>query len=197
MWAGVMALALEPARLATSTVLADVHYQDATAPITLGRTLLEQYRTDGASSRHIPIFLMVGATSSTGDALGPFVGWFLKRKHFPGAVLGDLEGPVHATNIEEKLVDIRRLGQQHGRIPYVIAVDAAVGRSGHITVNSGPLRPGAGMGKTLPEVGHVHIMGGTASFPFLIWFAGLDQTVAMAEVIADGIVSFYTRLGSP
>ncbi len=190
-------MALEPARLAASTVLADVHYQEATAPTTLGRTLVDQYRADGAGSRHIPIFLMVGATSSTGDALGPFVGWFLKRKHFTGLVLGDLEGPVHATNIEEKLHDIRRIAQQYNRMPYVIAVDAAVGRSGHITVNSGPLRPGAGMGKTLPEVGNVHIMGGTASFPFLIWFAGLDQTVAMAEVIADGIVSFHTRLGTP
>lgn len=187
-------MSLEPAKLPVTTVLADVHYQDEVAAAQLGEAMFEQYRRDATGADYLPVFLMVGATSSTGDSLGPFVGWFLKRKGCTGTVVGDLNGPVHATNMEEKVREMRMEALRTGCIPYIIAVDAAVGRSGHITVNRGPLKPGAGMGKSLPAIGNMHVMGGTASFPFLIWFTGLDQTVAMAEVIADGILTFYERL---
>lgn len=178
----------------TSTLLADVHYQDAEAPNALANALREQYRLDHKGDKYVPVFFMVGATSSTGDALGPFIGWFLKRKGFKGEFLGDLNDPVHATNIREKLNEAWMRAMKRNKFPYIIAVDAAVGRPGRITVNRGPLKPGAGMGKTLPQVGSIHIMGGTAHFPFMIWFAGLDQTVAMAEVIADGIISFHKHI---
>ena len=52
------------------------------------------------------------------------------------------------------------------------------------------------MGKALPQVGHLHIMGGMANFPFMIWFADLDQTVGMAEVIADGLLAFWAAYES-
>lgn len=176
-----------------STLLADVHYQDANAPQALANALKEQFRADGKGEKYLPMFFMVGATSSTGDALGPFIGWFLKRKGFSGEYLGDLNEPVHATNIKEKLNEAWARAMKRNKFPYIIAVDAAVGRPGRITVNRGPLKPGAGMGKTLPQVGSIHIMGGTAHFPFMIWFTGLDQTVAMAEAIADGLIAFYTE----
>ncbi|MGE5673730.1 MAG: spore protease YyaC [Mycobacterium leprae] len=175
----------------TATLLADFHYQDAQAPKSLAAALREQFRIDSKGDKYMPIFFMVGATSSTGDALGPFIGWFLKRKGFAGEYLGDLNDPVHATNIKEKVNEAWNRAMRHNKFPYIIAVDAAVGRPGRVTVNRGPLKPGAGMGKSLPEVGSVHIMGGTAHFPFMIWFTGLDQTVAMAEVIADGLIAFY------
>lgn len=172
-------------------LLADIHYQDAEAAKTLAAALREQFLADAKGDKYLPVFFMVGATSSTGDALGPFIGWFLKRKGFNGEYLGDLNEPVHATNIKEKLNEAWLRAMKRSKFPYIIAVDAAVGRPGRITVNRGPLKPGAGMGKTLPQVGSVHIMGGTAHFPFMIWFTGLDQTVAMAEAIADGLLAFY------
>lgn len=175
----------------SSTLLADVHYQDRSAAQALAAALREQFLLDQKGDKYLPLFFMVGATSSTGDALGPFIGWFLKRKGFSGEYLGDLNEPVHATNIKEKLQEAWLRAMKRNKFPYIIAVDAAVGRPGRITVNRGPLKPGAGMGKTLPQVGSIHIMGGTAHFPFMIWFTGLDQTVAMAEVIADGLIQFY------
>lgn len=179
-------------KVAASPLLADVHYSDHTAVAEMSRSLVQHFQQARRKDLNlIPIFFMVGATSSTGDSLGPFVGWFLKRKGFNGLVMGDLESPVHASNLDDKLQEASRMALAKGKQPYIIAVDAAVGRPGRITVNEGPLRPGAGMGKNLPEVGAVHIMGGTASFPFLIWFAGLDQTVAMAEAIADALLHFY------
>lgn len=174
----------------TSAILEDVHYQDPDALGRLANALKKQFSAEGKGERYLPVFFMVGATSSTGDSLGPFIGWFLKRKGFQGEYVGDLNEPVHATNIKEKLSEAWMRAMNKNKYPYIIAVDAAVGRPGRITVNRGPLKPGAGMGKSLPQVGSIHIMGGTASFPFLIWFTGLDQTVAMAELIADGIMDF-------
>lgn len=175
----------------TSTLLADVDYKKAEASRELAAALREQFRLDHKSDKYLPFFFMVGATSSTGDALGPLVGWFLQRKGFSGEYLGDLNEPVHATNIKEKVNEAWLRAMKLNKFPYIIAVDAAVGRPGRITVNRGPLKPGAGMGKTLPHVGQVHIMGGTAHFPFMIWFTGLDQTLPMAEVIADGLLEFH------
>lgn len=179
-----------------STLLADVRFDDPAASQALAAALCEQYKADQKGDKYLPVFFMVGATSSTGDALGPFIGWFLKRKGFTGEYLGDLNEPVHATNIKEKVNEAWMRAMKRNRFPYIIAVDAAVGRPGRITLNRGPLKPGAGMGKTLPQVGAVHIMGGTAHFPFMIWFTGLDQTVAMAEVIADGLLQFYKEYES-
>ncbi len=176
-------------------VLADVHFQDTGAVSGLAAALMEQFKVEQRGNQWVPVFFLVGANSSTGDALGPFVGWFLKRKGFTGIYKGDLNDPVHATNLKEKLSEIWYLALKSGKHPYIIAVDAAVGRAGRVTVNRGPLKPGAGMGKTLPTVGNVHVMGGTASFPFGIWFAALDQTVGMAEIIADGILQFWNEYG--
>lgn len=180
----------------TPALLADVHYQDPAASSVIAAALLEQFKVEGKTDKYFPVFFMVGATSSTGDSLGPFIGWFLNRKGFPGEYVGDLNEPVHATNIKDKLNEAWQRAMKRNKFPYIIAVDAAVGRPGRITINRGPLKPGAGMGKTLPQVGSVHIMGGTAHFPFMIWFAGLDQTVAMAEVIADGLLEFWREYES-
>lgn len=176
--------------------VADVHFQDPAAAHELAAALCAQFRAQPRSEKYLPIFFLVGAPSSTGDSLGPFIGWFLKRKGFTGEYVGDLEDPVHATNLRERLSEAWERALQRKRLPYLIAVDAAVGRPGRITVNRGPLQPGAGMGKALPQVGQLHVMGGMANFPFMIWFAGLDQTVGMAEVIADGLLDFWAEYES-
>ncbi|MBP2017362.1 putative sporulation protein YyaC [Symbiobacterium terraclitae] len=169
----------------------DVHFREPTAAKQLATALGLQFRSLLQPERYLPVFFLVGATSSTGDSLGPFIGWFLKRKGFTGEYVGDLENPVHATNLRGRLFEAWAGALRREKLPYLIAVDAAVGRPGRITLNRGPLRPGAAMGKSLPRVGQMHIMGGTANFPFMIWFAGLDQTVGMAEVIADGLLAFW------
>jgi putative sporulation protein YyaC len=176
--------------------LLDVHFEDPTAPERLAAAIARQFRALPHPERHLPVFFLVGATSSTGDSLGPFTGWFLRRKGFRGEHVGDLADPVHATNLRERLAEARARALRRERLPYIIAVDAAVGRPGRITVNRGPLRPGAAMGKALPQVGHLHIMGGMANFPFMIWFTDLDQTVGMAEVIADGLLAFWAAYES-
>jgi putative sporulation protein YyaC len=176
-----------------STLLADLHFEDPVAPRALATSLWDAFQQDQRSDKYVPIFFNVGATSSTGDSLGPLVGWFLKRKGFAGDYLGDTKSPVHATNLKEKVNAAWMKAMKRNKFPYIIAVDAAVGRPGRITINSGPLRPGAGMNKDLPHVGSVHVMAGTAHFPFMIWFSSIDETLTMAEVIADGLMLFHQQ----
>ena len=73
-------------------------------------------------------------------------------------IMGTLNEPVHATNLKEAIAEIERLDRR----PLVIAVDACLGRSenvGYINVCRGPLKPGTGVNKVLPEVGDMHITG--------------------------------------
>lgn len=180
--------------VATSTpACCDVTPGDDGASDSIAAALCRETKGALSADKYVPFFMHVGASTSTGDSVGPFVGWFLKRKGFTGLYLGDLDNPVHAVNLKEKLDEVWMMTMKANKFPYIIAVDAAVsGRPGRITVNSGPLKPGSGMGKTLPHVGSVHIMAGMAQFPFMIWFAGLDKTVAIAETIADALLKFHS-----
>ena len=50
------------------------------------------------------LFLCIGTDRSTGDSLGPLIGYKLKERRMRNAkVLGTLEKPVHAMNLEEYL----------------------------------------------------------------------------------------------
>ena len=46
--------------------------------------------------------------------------------------------------------------------PYVIAIDASLGTKehiGYVTLRQGPLKPGQGIAKNLPEIGDISITG--------------------------------------
>lgn len=103
------------------------------------------------------VVICVGTDRSTGDSLGPLTGSFLKEKkprHM--TIYGTLHNPVHATNLIETIETI----ELHHRNPYIIAIDACLGKSssiGHLIASKGPLKPGAALNKPLPEVGNMHI----------------------------------------
>ena len=64
---------------------------------------------------------------------------------------------LHATNLKDAIAEIEMLDQR----PLVIAVDACLGRSETSGTSTcrGPLKPGTGVNKVLPEVGDMHITG--------------------------------------
>jgi len=112
------------------------------------------------SSRKRPaVILCIGTDRSTGDALGPLIGTHLSRLNLPDLnIYGTLDEPVHATNLQENIQFI----QQSFVNPFIIAIDACLGKMdsiGCITLADGPLKPGAGVHKQLPEVGEAHITG--------------------------------------
>lgn len=82
------------------------------------------------------IVLCIGTDRSTGDSLGPQTGTYLsklKPKHLK--VLGTLHEPVHALNLVETIALTKNLAHS----PFIIAVDAALGKMssvGNITCAS-------------------------------------------------------------
>src|SRR5690606_22848999 len=102
------------------------------------------------------LFVCIGSDRSTGDSLGPLVGSELKKLGY--TVLGTLGNTVNAMNIEKTLEVIKEKYYDY----FVVAIDACLGRLenvGKISVLPFPLKPGAGVGKDLPEVGDIHIAG--------------------------------------
>jgi putative sporulation protein YyaC len=139
------------------------------------------------------VVVCVGTDRSTGDAFGPIVGSKLKaagrwRDVF---IYGTLDEPVHAVNLAATLRDIRAV---HGDQPFVVAVDACLGKFdhvGHIILDKGPLRPGAGVKKTLPEFGDYILTGVVNVCGFMEYFVlqntRLSIVMRMADVLVDAL----------
>jgi len=137
------------------------------------------------------VVFCIGTDRSTGDALGPIVGTQLERL-YPNnvSIYGTLDSPVHAVNLQETIDHVKK---NHGN-PLIIAIDACLGQLnsiGKITVAHGPIKPGAGVKKQLPEVGTFHITGIVNIGGFMEYFVlqntRLSVVMKMGEVIATSL----------
>ena len=82
-----------------------------------------------ASGRRQVVFLCIGTDRSTGDSLGPLIGSRLEAEEISNVVvIGTLEHPVHAVNLDRTLEHI----EEHYPDAIIIAVDAAVCRWDHV-----------------------------------------------------------------
>jgi putative sporulation protein YyaC len=137
------------------------------------------------------VILCIGSDRSTGDSFGPLVGYKLNSINYTDVfVYGTLEQPVHAKNLGET---IEKIDLQHVK-PLIVAVDACLGNIeyvGHVTVGPGSIKPGSGVNKQLPEVGHIAITGIVNFSGFLelmvLQNTRLSVVMKMADVIALGI----------
>ncbi len=137
------------------------------------------------------VVVCVGTDRSIGDALGPLVGTYVTQTEPRGfSLLGTLDNPVHAGNLQESLDWVER----RFRRPLVIAVDACLGRLesvGNLTVAAGSLKPGAGVNKSLPPVGDLHMTGIVNVGGFMEYFVlqntRLSLVMRMAKVAALGV----------
>ncbi len=136
----------------------DVHSDSPGALATLALALERQLVALGAADRPV-VFACIGTDRSTGDALGPLVGQRLLRLgHADDGVVGTLEQPLHAMNLAERMAPNLALRPR----PLIVAVDAALGSLasvGAVRVRRGGIRPGEGVGKDLPEVGELSVVG--------------------------------------
>lgn len=135
------------------------------------------------------VVVCIGTDRSTGDSLGPLVGTQLQNKGIT-PVYGTLDDPVHATNLQEKLVEIRERHPQ----AFIMAIDACLGKAesvGHVNIKKGSLRPGTGVNKTLPQIGNMHIVGIVNVGGFMEYFVlqntRLHLVMKMATIISEGI----------
>ncbi len=145
------------------------------------------------------VIVCIGTDRSTGDSLGPLVGTFLQEKRrLPYHIYGNLDKPVHALNLEETLKTI----ESEYENPFIIGIDACLGRMksvGTIQLADGPVRPGAGVHKSLPEVGNIHMTGivNLSGFMevFVLQNTRLNLVFHMAKIMADSIekASYFSR----
>lgn len=137
------------------------------------------------------VFVCIGTDRSTGDSLGPLIGYKIsgiKQKNI--YIHGSLEKPVHAKNLDEVM---NLINAQYNK-PFIIAIDACLGRMdhvGYITIGEGPLKPGSGVNKELTPVGHISITG-IVNFGGFMDFLVLQNTrlnvvMKMADLISTGI----------
>lgn len=152
--------------------------------------MIEEVRAE--QQREGVVFLCIGTDRSTGDSLGPLIGyklWEQRVRQVP--VVGTLERPVHAMNLEQSLARIHAHYPNH----LIVAVDASVGSVEHvgcITLGKGSLRPGLGVRKELQEVGDIFITGIVGGYgdhdPLMLQSVRLSVVMRMADYICDSIM---------
>lgn len=137
------------------------------------------------------VFLCIGTDRSTGDSLGPLIGYKLREMRLKNAVVfGTLDRPVHAMNLEHYLSVLNACYQDD----LIVAVDASVGSREHIgfvTLGKGALKPGLGVSKELRAVGDIFITGIVGSCtsydPLMLQSVRLSMVMRMADCISSGI----------
>ncbi len=133
------------------------------------------------------VFLCIGTDRSTGDSLGPLVGYkLLDKKPENIHVYGSLENPVHAQNLQETIRRIYKSMQK----PLIVAVDACLGKIddvGYIRIGEGPIKPGSAVDKDLGEVGDVHIVGIVNFGDFMDFLVLQNTRLNLVMKIADTI----------
>lgn len=175
--------------------VAKIDHEDELAAEKLASEILDHL--PNFSTRPI-VFVCIGTDRSTGDSLGPLIGTLLEEKEItPYHVYGTLDDPIHAVNMDAKLAEIK---EKHFN-PFIIGIDACLGRLksvGSIQVGNGPVKPGAGVNKELPEVGNMHITGIVNVSGFMEFFVlqntRLNLVLKMAKTIANGIFESSQQL---
>lgn len=144
------------------------------------------------SKKQTLVFLCIGTDRATGDCLGPLLGEKLTDSSLPFPIHGTLQHPVHAQNLAETI----RIINTEYKNPFIVAVDASLGTEehiGYITLGVGALKPGAGVSKDLPQIGHMFITGivnkSGKSDQLLLQTTRLQLVMQLATLISLGICS--------
>lgn len=138
--------------------------------------------------RRVLIFC-IGTDRSTGDSLGPLIGHKLKAYSIDRfQVIGTLERPIHAVNLEQSVEMVRICYPDH----LIVAVDASVGSQEHVgcvTLGKGAIRPGLGVYKNLQAVGDIFITGIVGGYddqdPLMLQSVRLSVVMKMADYISE------------
>jgi putative sporulation protein YyaC len=171
-----------------------MNYEDENISQEMGEFLVQQIREE--SPKGI-LIACIGTDKCIGDSIGPLVGTLLTESHFSLPVVGTLDKPIHAINIESMLQDIKDKYTGY----YIIAVDACLGHDncvGDIQIKEGSVRPGAGVGKKLPSIGDIAIVGVVDDIEnndlFSIKNIRLSFIWKMAHAIVDTLRCFEREL---
>ncbi|MEW6065636.1 MAG: spore protease YyaC [Bacillota bacterium] len=169
-----------------------ISVEDPLAVDSFSMDLVNRLQGYGVKGDAEVVIVCIGTDRSTGDCLGPLVGTKMAASsdhHFK--VFGTLDEPVHASNMNERLAEI----QSRHPDALIVAVDACLGHLenvGCVNIGDGSLLPGAGVNKSLPAVGQLHItgvvnVGGFMEF-MVLQNTRLNLVMRLANLIADGLL---------
>ena len=165
-----------------------IHYDDHNSYMEIANKLKNHIKDD-------TVIICVGTDKCIGDCLGPLVGSLLIENNFPLPVFGTLQSPIHALNIEERLQYINKIHPNS----FTIGIDACLGENnsiGEIHIRDYPIHPGKGVGKYLPEVGNLSIIGIVDSSDSSVFFTSrsirLYFIMEMAKVISKALSLAYS-----
>jgi len=131
--------------------------------------------------------ICIGTDRCTGDSLGPLVGYKLRDLRMNNIyVYGTLNNPIHATNLEDSVAEIKK---KHDRA-FTIGIDASLGlreNIGYITIGMGSLEPGAGMKKKLGYIGDMYIKGIVNVYNSINYLTIQNTRLSIVMQIADSI----------
>ena len=177
-----------------------IHYynaEDYASSLQFGQAFSALLRERLTPNRPL-IFLCIGSDRATGDSLGPIIGYKLKQRRLSCAyVYGTLEQPVHAKNLGDVIREIHDTFDH----PFIVAIDASLGKASHVgyfTLGDGALKPGAGVGKELPQVGNLYVTGIVNLSGFLenslLQTTRLHTVMDLADKISTGIFYCLAKL---
>jgi putative sporulation protein YyaC len=178
------------------------NYINSSSPFALSKfsNLVTTYLSEQSLKNKDLIIFCIGTDRSTGDSLGPLVGHKLLPliKNYKNInIVGTLENPIHAQNLESTLLNINKDYMN----PLVLAIDSSLGkqeRVGYLSIKNSPLKPGAGVNKTLPSVGDISItgivnIGGMMEY-MVLQNTRLSIVMNMADIISKSIYLSISRL---
>lgn len=168
------------------------HYQDPHLVERLSYVFFQHLKNLSANFSRPIVVVSIGTDRSTGDSLGPLVGTKLTTLNNQIYIYGSLDNPVHASNLEEKMAEIKK--RFHN--PLLVAVDACLGQSenvGSISLALGPLKPGAAVNKNLPEVGDLSFTGTVNVGGYMEYFVLQNTRLSLVWKMADLIAQTIHR----
>lgn len=140
------------------------------------------------------IFICIGTDRSTGDSLGPLIGYklrFLKNDNI--YIYGSLENPINNQNI----LDILNKIKSNFENPYIITIDSNLGSFhdvGKIIITNNKLKS---TGTSINFIGNMNITGIvniSGNYEFMILQnTRLHTVMLLADSISNGIYHFILK----
>lgn len=112
------------------------------------------------SRRKKMLFVGIGTDKLIGDSVGCLTGTKLIERNVNLTIIGTLDDPIHALNLNKTISEIKRIYPDY----FIIACDSSISGckdfdEGYVTIKNKPIRPGYGVGKDLPSIGDISISG--------------------------------------
>lgn len=131
----------------------------------------------------------IGTDRELFDSVAPLVGTMLREVDTDYTVYGHMENPITALNVESWGKFIHEKHEDD----FIIGVDACISKSktiGDTYIRLEGVKPGSGVGKTLPRIGDVAILGVIGSNIVEAKLCSLKTVENLASDIVDTLLEF-------